>query len=166
VISFDNLTGERLGSFGQPGSEDGQFNQVSNIAVDSQGRIFVADVGNDRIQVFDANGEHLNSWYQFGTPISVHIDSDDKLYVGSQFEEGPLGNFRRSEIRIASAVDGIVTEIIPEGPFWNRAIEPTPIIQMAVDQAGHLYSWGNDRANGEPELVKFSKFAGIQDRVN
>ncbi len=50
-------TGEWLGSFGTPGDGPGQFNTPHSIAIDAQDRIYVADRGNRRVQVFDTDGQ-------------------------------------------------------------------------------------------------------------
>ena len=42
----------------------------------------VADRGNNRIQVFDAEGNYLAQWKQFGKPSGLYIDARDTLYVG------------------------------------------------------------------------------------
>ena len=47
-----NEEGELIKSFGSVGSEDGQFNEPNGVDVDEEGRIIVADFGNNRIQVF------------------------------------------------------------------------------------------------------------------
>ena len=48
--------GNWLKSWGEPGNGPGQFNTPHSIAVDAQGRVYVADRGNRRIQVFDLDG--------------------------------------------------------------------------------------------------------------
>ena len=51
--------GNWLKSWGEPGSEPGQFRTPHSIAADAQGNIYVADRGNRRIQVFDGDGKFL-----------------------------------------------------------------------------------------------------------
>ncbi len=51
--------GAWLKSWGEPGDQPGQFNTPHSIAVDAQNRVYVADRGNSRIQVFDADGKFL-----------------------------------------------------------------------------------------------------------
>ena len=73
-------------SFGSKGSEPGQFNTPSGIAVDIKGNVLIADRGN-RVQVFDANGAHLKSIthttaeHKLQGPISVAVGPDDWVYV-------------------------------------------------------------------------------------
>ena len=51
--------GRWLGSWGTPGSGPGQFNTLHSIQIDAQDRVYVADRGNRRIQVFDTAGKLL-----------------------------------------------------------------------------------------------------------
>ncbi len=74
--------GTYVGSFGEFGWEDGQFRSPHSLAMDSQGRLFVADRGNNRIQIFTQDGEWLDTWYQFSRISGLHIDpSNDMLYA-------------------------------------------------------------------------------------
>jgi hypothetical protein len=56
--------GNWIKSWGSRGTADGQFNTPHNIAIDRQGNVYVADRGNRRIQVFDADGNHLRNIVQ------------------------------------------------------------------------------------------------------
>ena len=49
--AFDT-DGKFVSKFGSKGKQDGQFNRPEDIAIDPDGRVFVADTGNSRIQVF------------------------------------------------------------------------------------------------------------------
>ena len=55
-IAKFNKDGDFLKSWGQTGSAQGQFNKIRGIASDAQGNLYVADAGNNRIQVFDGEG--------------------------------------------------------------------------------------------------------------
>ena len=50
--------------------QSGEFNVPHTIALDSQGRVFVGDRANNRIQIFDQEGTLLDVWYQFGRPCT------------------------------------------------------------------------------------------------
>src|SRR5258708_6242416 len=60
---FDYLT-----HWGKKGTGDGEFNLVHDVAVDTRGRVYVADRNNNRIQVFDADGNFLSKWTKVATP--------------------------------------------------------------------------------------------------
>ena len=57
---------------------DGEFNLVHDVAVDSQDFVYVADRGNKRLQVFDADGKFLDLWDGFGTPWALCYDAQNK----------------------------------------------------------------------------------------
>ena len=52
--------GELLHSWGGPGMEPGHFNIPHSLDIDSQGRIWVADRDNNRVQIFDAEGKLIH----------------------------------------------------------------------------------------------------------
>lgn len=89
-----------LFEFGSTGANDGQFNVCMGIAVDSAGNIFIADKNRDinkyRIQKFDANGNFLLKWGQYGSGdgefahfMNIDIDSDNNVFVA---DSGPDGS--------------------------------------------------------------------------
>jgi streptogramin lyase len=73
--------GRFVAAWGKKGSGPREFNEPHGIALDSAGRVFVADRVNARIQVFDPDGKYLMEWTQFGKPSGVFIDKDDTIYV-------------------------------------------------------------------------------------
>ena len=48
--------------FGKSGSEPGQLNRPTGVAVDKDGDIYVADWGNDRVQLFDDEGKYVEKF--------------------------------------------------------------------------------------------------------
>lgn len=106
----------------QKGSKPGELTGPHRLAMDSQGRLFIADRGNRRIQIFDQEGRFLDQWTQFGTPSVIWIDKNDMLYVAVAGQEGG--------IRIGSAKDGSLT----------AAIRDTSPEVVTVDAQGNVYS--------------------------
>lgn len=115
IIKFDS-DGNYLMAWGETGDAPGQFNQPHGLAMDSQGRLFVADRGNDRIQIFTQDGEFLEEWYQFSRLSGIYIDENDTLY-GADSESGSVnpahGDWLRG-IRVGSARTGEVEYLIPD----------------------------------------------------
>ncbi len=115
VLKF-NSDGEFLMSFGEMGDGPGQFTQPHALAMDSRGRLFVADRSNNRIQIFDQDGNFIDMWYQFGRPSGIYIDKNDVLYSADS-ESGSVnpahGDWLRG-IRIGSAETGEVEFLIPD----------------------------------------------------
>lgn len=73
--------GKLLLSWGEKGSGPGQFDLPHGVWVHKDGRVFVADRVNNRIQIFDSNGKYLSEWTGFSLPCHVFIDGDDIAYV-------------------------------------------------------------------------------------
>jgi len=107
--------GTFIKSFGSWGYEDGQFRAPHSLAMDSQGRLFVADRGNRRIQIFDQEGTHLDTWYQFSRISGLFIDANDVLYaIDSESDENYNPGGWRKGLRIGSARTGEVWYFIRE----------------------------------------------------
>ena len=70
VAKFDK-NGKFVKSWGQTGSEHGQFNHLRGIAVDAQDNVYVADQGNKRIQVFDKDGTYKSEITGIGSPAAL-----------------------------------------------------------------------------------------------
>jgi sugar lactone lactonase YvrE len=80
VVKF-NRDGKYLLAWGTPGSAPSQFQTVHSIAVDSKGRVYVSDRENNRIQIFNPNGEFLKQWTHLGATQGVYITSKDEMWV-------------------------------------------------------------------------------------
>jgi len=80
VHVFD-AEGEHLFSWGEPGTGPGQFRLPHGIVVDRNGRVYVADRENSRIQIFTAEGGYVDEWRHVHRPDDVYIDGEDNLYV-------------------------------------------------------------------------------------
>lgn len=136
VVRFDS-SGAYMGEWGTggPGPAAGEMADPHAIAMDSRGRLFVADRRNVRIQIFDREGRFLEAWTHLGPPSDVFIDRDDRLYVtDTQTSALPAWyGERRPEgwvrgIRVADARSGRVDAFIPsEAEF------------VATDRGGNVY---------------------------
>jgi len=73
--------GELILSWGEPGEKSGQFNLPHDIAISNDGRVYVADRENSRIQVFDQKGNFITQWTDLNRPCGLHIDKDNNVYV-------------------------------------------------------------------------------------
>jgi DNA-binding beta-propeller fold protein YncE len=124
--------GKFIKAWGRHGSGQGEFDVPHGLAMDSAGRLFVADRANNRIQIFDQDGKFLAEWKQFGRPSGVYI-RDDIIYVAdSQSNEKVNPPFRQG-IRIGSVRDGKVTAFISAPPS-----EEMPE-GVAADKQGNVF---------------------------
>lgn len=74
--------GELLLSWGVPGHDaPGEFFVPHGIWAHSDGRVFVADRENNRVQIFDSEGTFLDQWGGFSYPCDVFVDNEDVVYV-------------------------------------------------------------------------------------
>ena len=131
--------GTLIKAWGQLGSGPDDFDQPHALAMDSKGRLFVGDRGNNRIKIFDQDGTLLDTWYQFSRPSGIVIDAQDNMYVADS-ESGSVARTRtdwKRGIRIGSAKDGSVKWYIPD-PAVN-ATGTSSAEGIAVDPAGHIY---------------------------
>ncbi len=130
--------GKFIKTWGHKGTGPGEFGELHAIAMDSKGRVFVGDRGNSRIQIFDADGNFLTQWKQFGRPSAIYIDANDTLYVADHQSSAKLNPGFRRGIRIGSATDGVVSTMIPgNGPEPDKENVPEG---LAVDSLGNIYA--------------------------
>ena len=100
--------GKFIKSWGAFGYGNSEFRGPHSLAMDSQGRLFVADRGNRRIQIFDQEGKHLATWYQFSRISGLYIDRNDVLYaIDSESDENYNPGWRKG-LRVGSAKTGEV----------------------------------------------------------
>ena len=88
IVKVFDQDGKYLFTIGKPGSEDGEFNFPSYLALDKKGRLFVVDSFNFRVQIFDADGKFLKKFGKLGDasgffsrPNGIGVDSDGHIYV-------------------------------------------------------------------------------------
>jgi streptogramin lyase len=138
VVKFSK-DGKFIKAWGKKGTGPGEMDTPHSIAMDSRGRLFVADRANSRIQIFDQDGRFLEEWKQFGRPSGVFIDKKDIIYVTDSQSNATLNPGFKRGLRLGSAKDGKVTALIP-------FIEPDPdknnnagMEGVAADAMGNIY---------------------------
>ena len=90
VAKFDK-EGRFIRQWGSTGSENGQFTGVKSLAVDAQGNVYVADAGNKRIQVFDADGNFKAQFGNIGTPLTMCMTTGPTQYLYISHSGDPDG---------------------------------------------------------------------------
>jgi DNA-binding beta-propeller fold protein YncE len=160
IVKFSK-NGKYIKEFGHKGAGPGELMCPHALAFDSKGRLFVADRNNNRISIFDQDGNYIGAWKQFGRPSGLFIDAHDMLYVTDseskdKIEPSPNGEGYGYNpgcmrgIRIGSVKDGKVVALIPD-PM------PTGITSMsegvAADREGNVYG----AEVGPKDLKKYVK---------
>ena len=139
ILKFDKA-GKLIATWGdKKGTGPMQFDQPHAFAMDSKGRLFIGDRGNNRIQIYDQSGKLLDSWTQFSRPSGIFIDKNDMIYVADS-ESGSVnpahGEWKRG-IRIGSVKDGKVIAFIPDPTVSPRSTSSAE--GVAVDARGNIY---------------------------
>jgi hypothetical protein len=143
VVKFTK-DGKFIKTWGKHGTGPGEFDGPHAIAMDSRGRVFVADRSNNRIQIFDKDMNVVDVWTHFGRPSGIWILKDDTLIVSDSEsnnriggpDDAPEGGANairnpgwKNGIRIGSAKDGSLKYFIegtrPEG--------------LAADELGNIF---------------------------
>jgi sugar lactone lactonase YvrE len=137
IVKF-SPEGEYLMEWGRLGNGPGEFRTPHAMAFDSQGRLFVADRGNHRLQIFDQEGNYLGEYYEYSRVSDLWITPDDVLYaIDSESTETSHPDWLNG-IRIGSAHEDRVTAFIPPHPREGR---PSGVAGegIAVDPDGNIY---------------------------
>lgn len=150
IVKFD-ANGNYLIEWGEPGSGPGEFDAPHGLAMDSQGRLFVADRGNNRIQILSPEGEVLDIWTQFGRPSGIWIDENDRIFVADGMSGEQWNRGWERGIRIGDARTGYVTEFIPDYEIPTGS----GIEFLASDAEGNIYA-------GQVGRQRFEKYVRVR----
>ncbi|UCC97378.1 MAG: 6-bladed beta-propeller [Phycisphaerales bacterium] len=147
IVHFD-ANGRYVDEWGTEGDGPGQFALPHSIVADSQGRLYVADRENARIQVFDSSGKLLAVWADLMTPWGLWITKDRELWVCGS-----------SRVRKEGADEWLVTppadqllmklnlkgEVLLRVPLPKTTVPPGKLGELdwvhgiALDTKGNLY---------------------------
>jgi sugar lactone lactonase YvrE len=163
IMKFDK-NGKFIKTWGGPGKGPSEFDCPHAMAFDSQGRLFVGDRGNSRIQIFDQDGNLLAEWKQFGKPSGMYIDKNDVLYVADSESNIGQGNAYIRGVRIGDAKTGKVTAFLPDpqgNPApWNTLGGTTGAEGVTTDAAGNIFT----AQVNPPGLAKYSIKTNVPKR--
>ena len=139
ILKFDS-EGNFIKEWGEIGFRPGQFRTPHALEFDSQGRLYVADRGNHRIQVFDQEGELLEIYTQFSRVSGLFITADDTLYaIDSESAESNHYGWKNG-VRIGAAGEDRVTGFIPPHvPAEGRVLQGLAGEGIAVDADGNVF---------------------------
>jgi DNA-binding beta-propeller fold protein YncE len=89
LLKFD-AEGNFLKTWGGEGSGPGQFKQPHSIVTDAKGQLYVADRSNQRMQVFDADGNFVRETKHPGTPCGLCLMRDGKHLMMAHGHAGKI----------------------------------------------------------------------------
>jgi hypothetical protein len=162
--------GRHVLSWGEPGTDPGQFNLPHNIATDADGLVYVADRENHRVQIFDGEGRHQTEWHGLHRPCGLWADKRDR----ERFYVGELG----SGMPVTDSTPNIgprVTVLTKKGERLHRFGGPgekpgefTAPHAVTTDSRGDLYvsevAWTAKGSLLQPprEVRSFQKFTRVE----
>jgi hypothetical protein len=131
--------GTYIKEWGQIGSLHGEFRTPHALEFDDQGRLWVSDRGNHRIEIFDQDGNYLESRYAYGRISGIFIH-DGMLYAIDS-ESSPQRHFPWvNGVRIGPLDQDVVTGFIPPHDADNRPYQGAAGEGVAVDADGNVYA--------------------------
>lgn len=161
--------GKHLFSWGDYGTDPGEFNLVHSVCTDGEGRVFVADRENHRVQIFDGDGNYLEQWNNLHRPCGLHIQ-DDLVYIG-QLPSHLDVNVDYPNIGACVTIHDLTGRRLARLGDVHVGEEPgqfTAPHGIAVDSHGDLYvaevSWSayGRRLNPPREARSFRKLVRVQ----
>ena len=141
-VSLFGSDGHLITEFGKPGSNTGEFDRPSGIAIDSDNNIFVADTLNHRIQKFSPDGEFIIQFGSHGlgvgqldSPWGMSIDGSGNLLIADHLN---------NRVQKFSSDGDHLDTFGNDGTEAETLDHPTDI---TIDPDGDIYvsDWANDR---------------------
>ena len=148
IVHFDR-DGKFVKSWGKLGTGPGEFSIPHGLALDSKGRLYVADRNNVRVQVFDQEGKFLDQWTNLLVPWSFWMSANDEIWTcGSspmtwRPEDGVLGCPPKDQVFMKFDTSGKLLRLwtIPKGEDGKENPgELNWVHSIALDSQGNLYA--------------------------
>lgn len=144
--------GRHLFSWGAYGNEAGHFNLVHTVRTDPEGRVYIADRENHRVQVFDDRGNYLEQWNNMHRPCGLTI-VNGLAYVG-QLHTSLTVNETYPNIGACVSIHDLTGRRLARLGDPMQGIGPGQFVAphgLAVDSQGDIYV-------GEVSFAEYGKF--------
>ena len=138
ILKF-SADGTFIKEWGQIGVQHGEFRTPHALVFDSQGRLWVADRGNHRIEIFDQDGNYLESRYSYGRISGIFIEDEIVYAIDSESSPTNHPNWRNG-VRIGPVDGDYITAFIPPFERESRVYQGTAGEGVAVDADGNVYA--------------------------
>ena len=139
IMKF-NADGTFVKQWGQIGVRHGEFRTPHALEFDSRGRLWVADRGNHRIEIFDQEGNYLESRFTYGRISGLFITDDDMVYAIDS-ESSPTNHPGwRNGVRVGHIDEDVTRAMIPPFERENRVYQGTAGEGVAVDSDGNVFA--------------------------
>ena len=138
-ISKFSSDGKFIKSWGTIGLRHGEFRTPHALAFDSKGRLWVADRGNHRLEIFDQDGKYLESRYMFSRPSGLFIKGETVYVIDSESSPYTHPNWHDG-VRIGPVDEDRVTGYIPPFDREDRGYQGTAGEGVAVDADGNVFA--------------------------
>ena len=102
------------GGIGSESADPLRFNDPHDIAIDGEGRLYIADRGNQRVQVLEKDGNFITRWTQFGKPSAIAIDGKGNIYVADGMSNDHWNPGWERGIRVGDLHTGWIKAFIPD----------------------------------------------------
>jgi sugar lactone lactonase YvrE len=148
--------GKFIKAFGKTGHGPGELFGPHAIAMAPDGRLFIADRGNQRIVIFDQEGKYLSRWTQFGMPSDIAFDSNGKIYVADSESDMNENPGWEKGIRIGDPKTGWVEAfILDTGDNPPITAGGSGAEAITVDRQGNIFA-------GEPRPQRLIKYVKVR----
>jgi len=131
--------GEFVMEWGEIGVEHGQFRTPHALAFDSQGRLWIADRGNHRLEIYDEDGNYLDSRYSYGRISGIFIKDEMVYAIDSESSPTNHPNWRNG-VRIGPVDADRIVAFVPPFERESRVYQGTAGEGVAVDDDGNIYA--------------------------
>ena len=163
--------GEYLFSWGEYGTDPGQFNLVHSICTDREGLVYVADRESHRVQIFDSKGKYLRQWNNLHRPCGLHIcgDGQEYCYIG-QLSPALAINYEYPNLGARVSIHDLSGRRLTWLGGERRGEDPGEFMSphgIAVDSRGDMYvaevSWSDIGRRLDPprEMRCFRKLVKV-----
>jgi len=128
VVVFDADTYKVLRTIGTSGrrhtlTDPGNFSQPTNAAVDSEGNLYVTDTLNNRVEIFDPEGNFISEFGKagdgpghFARPKGIALDRDDHIWVVDEVQ---------SRVQVFDREGRLLIYFGEQGPYTDNSRQPT-----------------------------------------